>query len=132
MPGYMFIDDEDDVIVMPVQKIEYKKSSNCKFSCISSQICNSCDCEDRLQKTNKRIDELKDLMRPYEKNVVSFGKFKGVGWKHMFNGNSVSSWSHWYIKNCTNKNEFYTFLILLEEYEDLQSQANRIRNPNYD
>ncbi len=131
MPGYLFI-DEDDVVVKPVERIQYKLSNNCEFRCIPSQISNSCCCKDRLERNYKRVDELRELLKPNENKVVSFGKFKGVGWIHMFNGSKVSSWSEWYINNCSNKNDFYDFLLLLKEYEELQSEIVRIRNPNYD
>jgi hypothetical protein len=114
-------------------RTEFVQSTNCKYRCMGWHMTGSCCCEDRYGKLMIRLNEVREILKNYDGNQsVTFGKYKGNRWCIMLICRESKSWCQWYIKNCTNKGDFYEYLVLLKEEEELMDSLTRINNPNYD
>lgn len=114
--------------------MEYIKSTECKFKCIPHQIGkgNTCICDDKHEKLNKRLTEVKDKLAAFNgSQYVGFGKFKTCKWENMCRDKDRRSWSEWYLKN-GKKDLFYNYLVLLKMEDDLLSNICSIERPFYD
>jgi hypothetical protein len=149
---YMFIDsdDEEDPVVtkeIPVtvkeepekQKITYihKKvhgfSSICRWRCMESQLNNRCICETKYDHDRILLEIAQDKLKAFnDEQKVGFGKFRDFKWWDMMKTPETKSWSDWYIKNCNNKGEFYRYLVLAKEEDDLKQEMKFITNPFFD
>jgi hypothetical protein len=118
-------------IAKKVVRTEYIKSDKCDYKC--AKIYNTCDCNDRIKKLNIKLDEVKEQMKDYDgEKKVGFGKYSGYKWINMMDNKQCKSWCDWYVKNCINNDDFYKYIVLLKEMNDLEHKIYRIKNPYLD
>ena len=127
-------DDEDDTTAKKVVASEFERSNKCDFRCCYSMDYGNCCCNSRYASLKKQNDEAYEVLKKHDgKQRVTFGKFKDQNtWERMFINDEVSSWSNWYIKNCTNKGDFYHYLVAFRTNKNTCDEMHRIANPNYD
>ena len=144
IPQKCMIMDSDDEEVIPtakkvlnikkVVKSEFERSDKCNFRCCYSMDYGSCCCNSRYESLKKQNDEAYEVLKKHDgKQRVTFGKFKDQNtWERMFINDEVSSWSNWYINNCSNKGDFYHYLVALKTKINTCDLMHRIANPHYD
>lgn len=148
MPGCLILDDDELHVPFAKSPIDeyrgtgkkvirntYIQSLECAFKCIPHQIGkgNTCDCNDREKHLSQKMADIKEQLTKYDdRQQVSFGKYKGYRWCNMFGGKESLSWVKWYIKNCSNQSDFYEYLVLHNEYIEIESQWRSVKNPYYE
>ena len=116
-----------------ISKKVFISSNICRWRCIPSQLSNDCQCESKYSHYSILLEIAEEKIAVYDGNQrVGFGKFKDYKWNIMMLNRESKSWCDWYIKNCSNKGDFYKYLVLAKEISVLKDDIRYITNPNYD
>jgi hypothetical protein len=122
------------------QRVRYIKSEKvfvssniCRWRCIPSQLNSDCKCESQYNHYRILLELAQEKIALYDgRQTVGFGRFKDYQWCNMLINTESKSWCDWYIKNCSNKGDFYKYITLSKEEKKLKDDIRYITNPNYD